>query len=50
MPRVIEFSGEPLRAGFLSVAKAAAVCGRDCDQEVWNVYAIIRTGGKQYKV
>ena len=50
MSLVIEFSGEPLRAGFLSAAKAAAVCGRDCDQEVQCVYAIIRTGGKQYKV
>lgn len=47
---MIKCVGEPLRAGFLSVAKAAAVCGRDCDQEVQNVYAIIRTGGKQYKV
>lgn len=47
---MIKCVGEPLRAGFLSVVKSTAVCGRDCDQEVQNVYAIIRTGGKQYKV
>lgn len=47
---MIKCFGEPLRAGFISVAEANAVCGRDCDQEVHDVYAIIRTGGKQYKV
>lgn len=47
---MIKCPSEPLRAGFLSVVKPTAECGRDCDQEVQNVYAIIRTGGKQYKV